>query len=155
MARRHHTRTIEGYDIEPDSRVTIHGRNKGEVALWRAVIKQAIDDARGFRLGASVGRERAQADVMQWLNSQDFIRVCEMAGLNPDKIRSRFPDVQAQSAVDNLYEGLSGDVIDALECTQLDKPRYIRMLRSLAEPLSRVEADLDRGVRVTEALQDA
>ena len=64
--------------------------DKGETALWRAVIGQALIDAKygnGKKRNSKYTKESAQS----WLlcNQADFTTVCERAGLEPVAIRER------------------------------------------------------------------
>jgi hypothetical protein len=62
---------------------------KGEMALWTAVITQALMDA-----GSQSAKPEAQHDkakATRWLlgNSEDFVTVCLNAGLEPKVIRQK------------------------------------------------------------------
>lgn len=50
--------------------------------LCRQVIGQAVKDA-------ARGSEKEQAEVVRWLVSPDFIRICEGAAVNPEDWRIR------------------------------------------------------------------
>jgi hypothetical protein len=62
---------------------------KGEMALWTAVITQAVMDA----LSRSANKEAQfhKHEAIRWLteNSKDFIDVCLNAGMNPDDVRKK------------------------------------------------------------------
>lgn len=62
---------------------------KGEMALWSAVITQALMDAGSESRKPEAQHEKAKA--IRWLlgNSEDFITVCLNAGLDPHYIRSK------------------------------------------------------------------
>jgi type II secretory pathway component PulJ len=68
---------------------------KGEMALWTAVITQALMDA----LSRSPNKEAQfhKHEAIRWLteNSKDFIEVCHNAGLNPDNVRRKAKKVIA------------------------------------------------------------
>ena len=53
-----------------------------ELALWRAVVRQAIDDLFG---GSKLERRAA----FRWLfeNNSDYRKVCDLAGVNPMCVR--------------------------------------------------------------------
>jgi len=72
---------------------------KGEVALWRAVIDQAISDATLGRMHARKGRRGTMATpgtdrladlrrAREWLTGmgRDFREVCELALLDPQAV---------------------------------------------------------------------
>jgi hypothetical protein len=61
----------------------------GYRALWRAVITQALMDAGSNSNKLEFRKEKARA--IAWLNgdSDDFIEVCEMAGLEPSYVKKR------------------------------------------------------------------
>lgn len=69
---------------------------RGEVALWRAVIVQALMDA----ASASGKQEMQQSkqEAIRWLlrGGEDFSIVCEMAEMNPERVRE-----QAVRALEN------------------------------------------------------
>lgn len=68
-----------------------------EAELWRAVVKQALDDALGVAKVNStleVTRQeglRDQRRAQTWLlsRSRDFKTVCSLAGLDPDAVYER------------------------------------------------------------------
>lgn len=53
-----------------------------EIALWNAVIVQAIEDL--FR-----GNDKERRDAFRWIfeNNPDFKRVCDYAGIDPMYVR--------------------------------------------------------------------
>lgn len=55
------------------------------VALWRAVITQALTDACNDNMGAALARQQARAWLLE--NSSDFAEVCALALLEPDHVR--------------------------------------------------------------------
>jgi hypothetical protein len=61
----------------------------GYRALWRAVITQALMDAGSNSNKIEFKKEKARA--ISWLNgdSEDFIEVCEMAGLEPCYVKKK------------------------------------------------------------------
>jgi hypothetical protein len=56
------------------------GGGEEEIAMWRAVICQAIRDAKGGKPAA-----------LRWFrcNSDDFRTVCDLAAISPDKLREK------------------------------------------------------------------
>jgi len=62
---------------------------KGEVALWKAVITQALMDAGSNSNKRQMKYDRAQA--IAWLSgaTQDFITVCSLADLSPEYVREK------------------------------------------------------------------
>lgn len=73
------------YDYAPAQ----HNPVKGEVALWTAVITQALMDAGSESRKPEAQHEKAKA--IRWLlgNSEDFQTVCQNAGLDPNNIRQK------------------------------------------------------------------
>ncbi len=74
------------------SRAGIDPLEKGETALWRAVIAWAIEDARGY--GHGVGgmyRDMAMDAARVWFEGagKDFQLVCDLAGLDAQAVRAR------------------------------------------------------------------
>lgn len=70
--------SLYGFDIEPPV---------GEQAVWRAVITQAVMDARSNSHKSEA--QRAKLDAVAWFDSDDFAEVCELAGMEPDYTRWR------------------------------------------------------------------
>jgi hypothetical protein len=62
---------------------------RGETALWRAVITQALMDAASNSKKMELQYEKSQA--LCWLKTyaEDFKTVCDFAGYSPDYIRTR------------------------------------------------------------------
>lgn len=63
-----------------------------EQALWRAVINRALDDARGNCGGDTrKNRNRFRGEARSWFQTagRDFHRVCDLAGLNADWVKTR------------------------------------------------------------------
>lgn len=56
-------------------------------ALFRAVISQAISDV--MSLNPKFDREKYEAQRWLFHNQNDFFRVCDMAGLNPEYVRAK------------------------------------------------------------------
>jgi hypothetical protein len=71
------------FGIEPEHPV------KGEIALWRAVIVQALMDAASQSNKQEMRYDKSQA--LCWLSgvSEDFRTVCDLAFFPPDYVRSR------------------------------------------------------------------
>lgn len=88
-----------------------------EVALWRAVIVQAIDDACNWRnSGQPSGKGRkashksrlVQRDqAREWLvsNSADFQRVCQYALLDPAAVRDSAQEMKRRGWVPPRVQG--------------------------------------------------
>lgn len=62
---------------------------RGEQALWRAVITQALMDASNHSSKMELKYEKSQS--LCWLSSgnKDFRTVCEYAGLDPNYVRQQ------------------------------------------------------------------
>ncbi len=62
---------------------------RGEQALWRAVILQALEDAASN--SAKVSERYHKTQALHWLNGtgKDFVLVCDYAGLDPEVIRKK------------------------------------------------------------------
>lgn len=71
------------------TRDSIYDTTRGESALWSAVITQAMIDA----LSKAKGNEAytLKLNAVRWLtgNSDDFITVCLLAGMDPDNVRMK------------------------------------------------------------------
>jgi hypothetical protein len=63
-----------------------------ERAIFLAVIERAMNDALGIALSASRPRDvaRIRGEAVQWFTEagRDFHMVCEMAGVDPDALRT-------------------------------------------------------------------
>jgi hypothetical protein len=64
-----------------------YNRTRGEMALWVAVITQAMMDALSRARNAEAQYHKNEA--IHWLtsNSKDFVMVCLCAGMDPDYVR--------------------------------------------------------------------
>lgn len=74
------------------SRTGIDPLDKGETALWRAVIAWAIEDACGYGHGLSgTYRDLATDAARAWFEGagKDFRLVCDLAGLDAQAVRVR------------------------------------------------------------------
>lgn len=62
---------------------------RGEMALWAAVITQAMMDALSHSRNPEIIQHKHEA--IRWLteNTRDFVTVCHFAGMNPDYVRKR------------------------------------------------------------------
>ena len=89
----------------------------GEAALWRAVVLQAFQDAtlglhgastRGKRRSPSAERRAHARSARSWLlgGGAHLHRVCDMAGLDPDAVRSKAKD--AIASADAILRELEG-----------------------------------------------
>lgn len=60
-------------------------------ALWQAVLHQALSDAAGIKpsgtMAASLAVERRR--IAAWVGGQDFVEVCDLAGVEPGPVRAR------------------------------------------------------------------
>lgn len=74
-------------EIEIESLMRPDGEPSAEERVWRAVIVQAIMDARSTSTvsGERIAREAARA----WFGTSDFYAVCDRAGLDPDYALAR------------------------------------------------------------------
>jgi hypothetical protein len=63
-------------------------QTQGWQALWRAVISQQIMDAKS--LSHKPEQQQRKKEAMDWLfhNDSDFTMVCDLAGWEPDYVRS-------------------------------------------------------------------
>lgn len=125
--------------------------------LWIAVLQQAFDDALGRGAPASPAevQRHAQREALEWLDSEDFLLVCDLAGVDPAETRKRFPKVVLDSDEDpaDRYEGLDPAVIDQVQHTQLDRIAYLDALRQSPSPLTRATHALDNDMKIMEALR--
>ena len=73
----------------PESFSEAYNPVKGEMALWAAVITQALMDAGSKSAKPEAQHEKAKA--IRWLlgNSEDFVTVCQNAGLDPLYVRDK------------------------------------------------------------------
>lgn len=71
------------------SESTAYPVSKGERALWLAVLELALQDA-GF-LTHHCCRNRPEIRASEWLlhDRADYSMVCEMAGIDPEALRTR------------------------------------------------------------------
>ena len=58
-----------------------------EIALWRAVINQALGDLSGRKDGTARGEVEK---VIAWVGTVDFVRCCFNADLDPEAVESEF-----------------------------------------------------------------
>jgi hypothetical protein len=92
--------------IDPQEHLGI----RGEQALWRAVIVQALMDA-----GSQSGKMEAQYEKSQatcWLTgySEDFKVVCDFAGFTADYVRSKSRQAIARGCKWRAESGGKGEV---------------------------------------------
>jgi len=132
-----------------------------ERRLWAAVLKRAATDAsRSGMHQATTARRRAErARLRLWAGTDDMRAACAMAGVDPaafrDEILARTAELPADASpyVDaSPYAGLPQAVRDEVELTQLDRPRYMDYLRTLADPSAAARRHLDAGLTVEAAL---
>jgi hypothetical protein len=66
----------------------------GERRLWLSVIVQTIRDALATHT-RSPQDAQAKEDARRWLagNTEDYLAVCEMAGIEPGKLRNWWADL--------------------------------------------------------------
>jgi hypothetical protein len=87
-------------------------KSPGHTALACAVIQQAIDDAIGNAKGKSprLGKERAlaQREARDWFlkPNRRFAEVCDLAGLEPDRVRASAMKVIAKADLKAIVEGV-------------------------------------------------
>jgi hypothetical protein len=62
-----------------------------ETRLWQAVILSAVEDWVSGRL-----RSKREAEIYLFEDEVDFPRVCESAGMNADRLRSRLKKLRDQ-----------------------------------------------------------
>ena len=62
-----------------------------EIRLWQAVILSAVEDWVSGRL-----RAQREAEVYLFQDNIDFPQVCESAGMNVDRLRSRLKKLRKQ-----------------------------------------------------------
>lgn len=76
-----------------------------EPGLWRAVITQALMDASSH--SSKPGTSKHKADAIEWLKGEtdDFLYVCDQAGLDPDYVRERAQEALARDCVWRLPVG--------------------------------------------------
>ena len=77
-----------------------------ECHLWRAVISQAISDA-------YLNDEKDRFAVEQWLETEDFQTVCDLADICSSKMRDNFLHILNSKSAIARYEGRKlKDLID-------------------------------------------
>jgi len=77
-----------------------------ECRLWRAVISQAISDA-------YLSYEREKCEVEEWIKTEDFETVCDLADLDTDKMRNNFIYILNSKPAIAMFEGRKlKDLID-------------------------------------------
>ena len=67
---------------------------RGETAVWRSVITQAIMDARSNSMKSDAKRHKREA--LEWFDTCAFREVCLLADLDPDATREKI-----RTAIDN------------------------------------------------------
>lgn len=79
-------------DVETDA----HNPVRGEMALWQAVITQALMDARGESKKTEAEHDKRLARI--WLKGvgDDFADVCLYAGLTPEYVKLRAREALAR-----------------------------------------------------------
>ncbi len=85
---------------------TPHSFADREPSLWRAVITQALMDAASNSQKSEAIKWKAEA--MQWLSgqSEEFLLVCEYAGLDPDYVRENAARAIARGCIWRLPAGM-------------------------------------------------
>jgi hypothetical protein len=73
------------HDLEPGERLV-----RGERALWRSVLIQALQDAIRERGNRYVMHDRTTSRIWLRLNNPDFRTVCEYAGYDPHTIYEKY-----------------------------------------------------------------
>jgi hypothetical protein len=80
--------------MEMESRLGMELDTAPETRLWQAVILSAVED------WVSGGmRSKREAEVYLFEDKTDFPRVCESAGMNVDRLRSRLKRLRDHSGV--------------------------------------------------------
>ncbi len=77
------------HDVLFDKDVEGNEAARGEQALWRAVITQALMDAGNDSAKPEMRYEKAQAIAWLGSNHQDFHTVCALAELEPSYVRRK------------------------------------------------------------------
>ena len=77
-----------------------------ECHLWRAVISQAISDA-------YLNDEKEKNAVSEWLGTEDFVTVCDLADIDHEKMLNNFLYILTTKEPIARYEGRKlKDLID-------------------------------------------
>jgi len=72
---------------------------RGEQALWRAVITQALMDASSNSKKSELQYEKSQASCWLDRNSPDFCTVCDYAGFDPIYVRRQTQKALARNCI--------------------------------------------------------
>ncbi len=81
--------SLPNHNTDPSSHQDNENGIRGEIALWRSVITQALMDASSNSKKDEAKNEKMQA--LRWLasNSRDFKMICYYAGYDPAYIRQK------------------------------------------------------------------
>ena len=79
--------------MDMDSTMRMQVETAPETRLWQAVILSAVEDWVSGGL-----RSKREAEAYLFNDHVDFPRVCESAGMNVDRLRSRLKRLRDQSA---------------------------------------------------------
>lgn len=128
--------------------------------LWGAVLTQALNDAKGSGMPEAPPEARAllAQRVRDWIGTEDFLDICDLAGVLITEAEPRFREALAEGPVNqevgDRYDGLAPEVLEEVLGTRLDRRRYLRYLRTL-DPIhaaSTVLQHLDAGLTERDAL---
>lgn len=108
---------------------------KGEMALWSAVITQALMDAGSKSKKAEVRKEKAKA--IRWLlgNSMDFHIVCLNAGLNPVYVRQKALEAIGRNCIWRRSTEIRNEKSPHLQSSSLSVKQYYIPKRPPYQPM--------------------
>ena len=86
--------------------INSHPELSSEFRLWRSVISQAISDV-------YLDNPKHKLEVMEWLDTDDFETVCDLADLNPDFVKKAIRNIaESKPAIARFTGRKIKDVID-------------------------------------------
>lgn len=86
--------------------INSHPELSSEFRLWRAVVSQAISDV-------YLDNPRHKLEVLEWLETDDFEVVCDLADLNADFVAKSIRNIaESKPAIARFYGRKVKDVID-------------------------------------------
>ncbi len=88
-----------------DGKTAAGERSMGEYWLWQAVVAQALQDVASCSNDRKMKPIRSEANAWFSLENEDFLFVCELAGLCPQQVLERSKEVRS-----SVHEG-SGCVL--------------------------------------------
>ncbi len=97
------------FSSSPDTMDDYPPEMRGFRALWRAIILQALEDAASNSKKSKEQYFKTQA--IHWLNhgGQDFVEVCDYAGLDPDYARKQIKKALSRGCKWRAEAGLGKD----------------------------------------------